>query len=349
MSTIMKALQRLEVQRQPAKTTSLQEEIVLRGAPSTVSHGFSKKWILLGVVLFLCIASGVVFFVLHAKTSMSSRVASEASAPTAMNSPARETPPSSSVGPMADRNAEPSEEQSEANAGGLEDLPFAEAPKAAKTVDPDASSRGLPFSERGILRTRPSSAVGAQGVSEAIAQVEAAPTASKDRNAAQATPKSVDSSIENSASEIQASASEGEALPAPPATPSAAPSTSAASSASEPVLREALPAETSSELRTAPSPERSTTRDLTSKSVESETPTTKVSNSSLPEFRIRRTVWHPQSERRIAVIELLPSKEVLNLSEGDTIGMLTVKQIMPSNVVFLHGSVEVTRRVGELP
>lgn len=66
----------------------------------------------------------------------------------------------------------------------------------------------------------------------------------------------------------------------------------------------------------------------------------------VPDVYVERTIWHPMAERRVAVIELEGSGEARELHEGDVVGPLVVGKIEPSGVLFLHDGVELRRRVG---
>ena len=66
-----------------------------------------------------------------------------------------------------------------------------------------------------------------------------------------------------------------------------------------------------------------------------------------PKVRVERTIWHPKPERRSALVHVQGHKEALELKEGDAVGTLVVAEIQPSGVVFLHGGVRLRHRVGE--
>jgi hypothetical protein len=66
----------------------------------------------------------------------------------------------------------------------------------------------------------------------------------------------------------------------------------------------------------------------------------------VPDVRVERTSWHPQSARRVAVV-LLGAEDPREVHEGDALGPLVVARIEPSGVVFVHEGVELLRRVGD--
>jgi hypothetical protein len=65
-----------------------------------------------------------------------------------------------------------------------------------------------------------------------------------------------------------------------------------------------------------------------------------------PKVTVKKTIWHPTPERRVAQIEVEGSKGPLELHEGDAVGTLVVAEIQPSGVVFLHGGEKLHRKVG---
>lgn len=66
----------------------------------------------------------------------------------------------------------------------------------------------------------------------------------------------------------------------------------------------------------------------------------------LPDLRVAQTRWHPQADRRVAVVEVAGHAGTLELHEGDAVGGLVVVRIDPSGVVFRHGRSEIRERVG---
>ena len=64
-----------------------------------------------------------------------------------------------------------------------------------------------------------------------------------------------------------------------------------------------------------------------------------------PNLLVSSTVWHPQHDRRSAMVSLegAPARE---LHEGDAIGTLVVTEIGPSSVTFLNDGAPLKRRVG---
>jgi len=71
----------------------------------------------------------------------------------------------------------------------------------------------------------------------------------------------------------------------------------------------------------------------------------KVARPEVPGVLVSSTVWHPQRDRRLALVSF-EGGAARELHEGDAIGSLVVSEIGPSGVVFLHDGVELRRRVG---
>jgi len=71
----------------------------------------------------------------------------------------------------------------------------------------------------------------------------------------------------------------------------------------------------------------------------------KVVRAPTPEVLVSSTVWHPQRDRRTAMVEYAGGAP-RELHEGDAIGPLVVSEIGPSSVTFLQDGVELRRRVG---
>jgi hypothetical protein len=71
--------------------------------------------------------------------------------------------------------------------------------------------------------------------------------------------------------------------------------------------------------------------------------------SGIPSVTVTKTVWHPRPERRSAVVEVEGSPGSLDMKEGDAIGDLVLTKIKPSGVVFDYEGVELVRKIGVSP
>jgi hypothetical protein len=70
-----------------------------------------------------------------------------------------------------------------------------------------------------------------------------------------------------------------------------------------------------------------------------------VARPSAPSVLVSKTVWHPQRDRRVALVAL-EGGDPRELHEGDTIGPLVVSEIEPSGVVFELDGAPLRRKVG---
>jgi len=71
-----------------------------------------------------------------------------------------------------------------------------------------------------------------------------------------------------------------------------------------------------------------------------------VQRAKLPALSIQKTIWHPDTERRIAIVKLGDAEEVLRLKEGDAVGPLVIESIQPGSVLFNHDGIEIRYNVG---
>jgi len=71
-----------------------------------------------------------------------------------------------------------------------------------------------------------------------------------------------------------------------------------------------------------------------------------VQRAKVPAFTVEKTIWHPDADRRVAVVKLVDAEEILRLKEGDAVGPLVVKVINPGSVLFGHDEIEIRYNVG---
>ncbi len=71
-----------------------------------------------------------------------------------------------------------------------------------------------------------------------------------------------------------------------------------------------------------------------------------IQRAKIPAFTVEKTIWHPDADRRVAVVKLIDAEETLRLKEGDAIGPLVVKAINPGSVLFGHDEIEIRYNVG---
>ena len=71
-----------------------------------------------------------------------------------------------------------------------------------------------------------------------------------------------------------------------------------------------------------------------------------IKRAEFPSLSVQKTIWHPDADRRVAVVKLADAEEVLRLKEGDAVGPLVVKAIKPGSVLFKHDGIEIVYNVG---
>ncbi len=68
---------------------------------------------------------------------------------------------------------------------------------------------------------------------------------------------------------------------------------------------------------------------------------------AFPEFLVKKTVWHPRADQRMAYVSIPKDADPKSVREGDTIENLEVLSIEPAAVILGRDGVEVRKRVGE--
>jgi hypothetical protein len=71
-----------------------------------------------------------------------------------------------------------------------------------------------------------------------------------------------------------------------------------------------------------------------------------IQRAEIPTLSVQKTIWHPDADRRVAVVKLADAEEALRLKEGDAIGPLVIKAIKPGSVLFNHDGIEIVYNVG---
>jgi len=72
-----------------------------------------------------------------------------------------------------------------------------------------------------------------------------------------------------------------------------------------------------------------------------------IHRAQIPLISVDKTIWHPDGDRRSAVVKLTETGEELQLKQGDAVGPLVIETIRPGGVLFIHDGVEVEYRVGQ--
>ena len=71
-----------------------------------------------------------------------------------------------------------------------------------------------------------------------------------------------------------------------------------------------------------------------------------IQQVKLSSVEVVQTIWHPLPAKRQALIRVSGNDEPSFMAEGDTVGTLVLHEIEPAGVVFDNGGVQIRRRVG---
>jgi len=322
VSTILKALKRLDEQRRADATPRTLEQQVIAGgaAPLAGGSGLRNKWLL--------VAGGAAGALLIAGASWIALREQTASAVTApARAPAAAAPPPQPAPSFEPRRAQPSRGAPIAGTpldaavrNGLrvpsarEDVATSERPPRADEPEGDLAAAATALAE----------------VSPAVAEL---PPSAAPPLVAQ-TPRGLDIPRERAPRAIAPE----ERVATPPA-----PFAVAARSAR--IDAPAAPASAGVESSASASDGQARQRDETALR-ESEAEPRVAAVSPAPEVWVERTSWHPTPAKRSALVRV-GADATLELREGDAVGGLVVKEIRPSGVLFLRDGAELKRAVGE--
>ncbi|MBW2267079.1 MAG: hypothetical protein JRH16_00785 [Deltaproteobacteria bacterium] len=355
MSTILKALRRLEDDRSIHEQRPLRETVTAAGDVAKPSPR-RGRW-LVGLALLLGAGAAVLAFWSVADTEPV--LLATAPAPPAVAPPLAASPPAEPVGVAeAETTAPGVDVDSEASAALVSRLepplePPRELPDAAlasrverlerppagpriddvPTVAPVEPDAGVPHRVRGQPLLDPGQLPGrrTQGPGGAeLALAEPRPP-SQSTTAVQPAVERVD----------RAPPTQPKSQPvAPPAESAPAPAVAERTEPAPPPVTDERPSSVSvSRSETAPAPAASETS-------AAPPPAASTARAAVPVLLVARTSWHPTALRRSATVQL-DAGEALEVHEGDAVGPLVVSRIEPSSVVFLHEGVEIRRRVGQ--
>ncbi len=308
MSTILKALQRLEDEKSAGVARSLDEQIVARRAlPDPDRRGWKLGLVAIGG---LAVAVAAAFVLWPAGEDPDAVVAMEATpanvAPVAAPAPAKQEAAAEKprrkattrVQPAARAQTNPSEAEAAAIVEVVKRLDEQPADSGAPAASPNRVAQAA---EPKRSARRPGARKAAQPQPAAAPVADAKPVAIQQPEPA-ATAKSVEPATAN---------------PDP-----AAPIEVAAVASKPAAVPESIPA-----------PVREPEKKV-------------VQRAQLPALSIEKTIWHPDTDRRIAIVRIADAEEVLRLKEGDAVGPLVIESIQPGSVVFTHDGVEIRYNVG---
>jgi hypothetical protein len=318
VSTILKALQRLEDEKSAGAARSLDEQVVAHH--SSPDPEPNRRGLKIGIVAIGGLAVAAAGFLLWPSRENPDAVVATADAPVAVapvGAPAPAKPvvaerprrkPPARTQPAARRQ----EELSEAEAAAIvEVVKRLDAEPADSGVHDAAPNRVVPAAEPRRSDRRPS----ARKPAPEIANGDTSP-----RTAAAQVASDESAAIQNA--KPVATAKSEESAPAKPEAP--APIEIAA------VVPEPAPAAAPASI---PKPIQEPARKV-------------IRRAKLPSLSIQKTIWHPDTDRRIAIVKLADAEEVMRLKEGDAIGPLVVESIKPGSVLFNHDGIEIRYNVG---
>lgn len=331
MSTILKALQRLEDEKSSGKDRSLNEQVVARRSGAVAK----SRWAVIGIALLSGVAVGstALYFWPDGGASAANVVA-EADQPVvasgATQSESGKLVPESPAKPLGTAEAARTmRRERAANRAAAPELPLVEVverldwnPPAEPVVaessasEPDAPGTKRPGDRRRAasqraqehLDTKPGERANPRPAAAALKRVPDPQVATPPIVIAAADP------IESVGDTTTPPVEQAAVIPDPPlgvAEPSEPLSASTPSSA-------------------PPTRDRKVIR-----------------RAEIPLLSIDKTIWHPDADRRLAIVELTESGEELRLKEGDAVGPLVIKSIRPSGVLFVHDGVQIEYRVGQ--
>jgi hypothetical protein len=338
VSTILKALQRLEDEKSSGKDRSLNEQVVARR-----SGGVAKsRWAVIGIALLSGIAVGstALFFWPDGGTPAANGVA-EADQPVVASGithsePGKRVPesPAKSLG-TADAAGTKLRERA-ANRAAAPEMPMvevvqrleAEPPEEPVVAEPSASRPDGPGTKRPGDRRRAAS-------QRARERLDTRPSDRANPRPAAAVSKRVP---------------DPQVAAQPIVIAAVDPIESAGDTTTPPVDTTTPPVERAAVIADPPLGVAEPSEPLSASTTSSAPPTRDrkvIHRAEIPLISVGKTIWHPDADRRLAIVELTESGEELRLKEGDAVGPLVIDTIRPSGVLFVHDGVQVEYRVGQ--
>jgi len=374
MSTILKALRRLEQEKSTRSDRPLGEAVAGAAPVPAPQTARSRRWPIFAAIAIGVIVLGVAAF---AATQWSRGVAESAPGPVAAVPVEPEAPavpgrrfaasdPAKAKKPAANRRpvrAQKSRKGPNTAGEPPTETAIPDVAVVARSQPASTSRLGTRLTPAAAASAASSGSTGAQppGVSPATPSSRRSPLIDLSQlEELQAAAKLAGKSRESFGSARVAPTSSGSAptsqpkpapvevavaRPAPEPVPTPVPSTVPKSEPTpvpstakkpEPTPR----SEPSPEPKTEPKPEPQSPRQVARKSP------SRPSAPPPPKVYVSRTVWHPVASRRIAYLEFEGRGEIVALREGESIGPLLVTEISPTEVSFDNRGSELKRRVG---
>jgi hypothetical protein len=319
LSTILKALRRLEKEK-PPKDRPLREQVASSGGDGGGDEPAPRRWPILVAAIGAGVFAGLaVLFLLVFR-----------------GAPREEAPTPAPAQPAATAAAPPPAVPARKGKGIIRPIPPAQSPAAARTPAPVAAppapaevevAEEVEVIDRGAVAPRIALESGAAPAADAEA-----PRPGSVRPFRRSDPKALPGRHllpEEQPVALEAPEAAEATAPAP------APETARPEPAPEIERRTPAP-EIASRAPAPPEPE------LAKPAASPAAPPA----PAFPALRVERTTWHPTAERRVAVVEL-GGEGAQSVREGERVGGAVVRRIEPSGVVFEHAGREVRRKVGE--
>lgn len=345
MSTILKALRRLEEERDAPSDRSLREEVADPEVPQRTKRS-GPSFVVVGILLvaFVLIGAGTYWLVTSESTDVTTATTVAASVPTSAGST-----PSSPRSPAVVADSRPQEhELSPAALQSLVSVVKRDPPQPRINASPEmevnaaVASSGPRTGDGSIFVKSRRSAAGLPGRHKGRVAIPASTL--RFRN--QTTPENTLEPDEPPLRQVASAPLRTVVESAP-----------ASDVAGDPI--EASPSlvpltQTESVSQPTPASETKQVASITpvTQSVPAEpeptppkTPAT-VSSYSGPTLTVERTMWHPIAAKRFAVV-IVGSGASREVREGDEIGTVLVARIEPSGVIFSDQGKEFHRRIGE--
>jgi len=306
VSTILKALQRLEDEKSANSERSLDEQVVARRSPPDPER---RGW-KIGIAAlggFAVVAAALLFW--FTREDSEADVAMESPPPAA--APATEAAQQvAAEKPRRQRPARPAPAaRAREDSSEVEVSPVVEV---VKRLDAPSDDSALP------KRAAPRAEAGAKRPTGRSSARDPDPQVAREIAEAKPAPKQIANA------ELPVAEVAGDAAPVKPAPAPATPVEAAA------VAPKPAPTATSALI---PAAIREPEREV-------------IQRAEVPALNVEKTIWHPDADRRLAVVKLVDAEEVLRLKEGDAVGPLVVKAIKPGSVLFDHDGIEIVYNVG---
>jgi hypothetical protein len=331
VSTILKALQRLEDEKSAQGDRSLNEQIVARRSRAAANG----RWLMIGIALIGGVAVGssaLYFWPTGGAPALDAtpEAVPPAMPPTASQPDTKALTPESPSKPL--ESARAARAQKREPAANRAATPVSPVVEVVKRLDAEPAADPVPAEQSGAKTASPGT--NRPGDRRRVAKQSAkkqsgsTPTERTNPRPAAVASKRVPEPKVAAAPVVVAAVD-----PTEDATRTATAPVEDVAVIADPPLGAAEPSQPISAPTTSPT---SLTRDQKV-----------VHRAEIPLLIVDQTIWHPDGDRRLAVVELVNSGEALRLREGDAVGPLVIWEIKPGGVLFNHDGVEVEYRVGQ--